>query len=154
MRKLNIALAVFALLSALIPAAIADAGEIEKTFPFELDRWYDLEVEDGPVTLHRIRVKHDDRKIRKSNIFRGGDTPYADTVVIELDYTNESDNDWEAKVLVHWRDSKKRPIDGYDDEEGLSEDERHETATMTIATLKYGLEVARDLYVNIEFYRD
>lgn len=152
MRKLAIA-AVLSLivLGAAHPAA---AGEIEKTFPFELDKWYQLDVTDGPVTLHRVRVKHDSRAVTKSKLFRGVDSPYSDTVVIELEYTNSSDSDWEADCLIQWLDAKGNVIDGYDDDEGLGEDEKHETATMTIATLKYGLEMAKDLYVKVSFDRD
>lgn len=132
----------------------AAAGEVEKTVPFELDKWYDLEVTDGPVTLHRVRVKHDSRAVTKSKLFRGVDSPYSDTVVIELEYSNDSDKDWEADCLIQWLDAKGNVIDGYDDEEGLGEDERHETTTMTIATLKYGLEMAKDLYIKVRFDRD
>ncbi|MCB1055019.1 MAG: hypothetical protein KDD11_05850 [Acidobacteria bacterium] len=152
MRKLALAIAlVLVVLGMARPVA---AGEVEKTFPFELDTWYDLGVTDGPVTLHRVRVKHDTRGLTKSKLFRGPDSPYSDTVVIELEYTNTSDKDWEAACLIHWLDAKGNVIDGYDDDEGLGEDEKKETATMTIATLKYGLEMAKKLYVKVAFHED
>lgn len=143
------ALAVF-----LLPAG-AQAGEVDRTFPFELDRWYDLEATDGPVTLHRIRLKEETGTFTKSSIFRaGGSSPYATTIVIELEYTNDSSRDWEAKVLAQWVDGEGRAIDGFDGDETLGEDERHEDTTMTISTIKYGLEVAREFEVKISFEED
>lgn len=146
--------AVVAVLFLLVPTD-ARAGEIDRTFPFELDRWYDLDVNDGPVTLHRIRVVEQTSGITKSSIFRaGGSSPFATTAVIELEYTNESERDWEARVLAQWVDSQGRAIDGYDGDETLHEDERNEDTTMTISTLKYGLEVAREFEVKISFEED
>jgi hypothetical protein len=147
-------LTVFALV-ALAGPAVVQAGEVDTSFPFELDRWYDLDVTDGPVTLHRIRVVEKTTGITKSSIFRaGGSSPYATTAVIELEYSNESSRDWEAKVLAHWVDDQGREIDGYDGEETLGEDERNEDTTMTISTIKYGLEMARQFEVKISFEED
>ena len=136
-------------------ADTAEAGELSRTFPFELGTWYELDVTDGPVTLHRIRVRRREGPVTKARLFRGVDTPYAETVVIELEYTNDTeDQEWEADILAHWVDSEGRPIDGYDDTESLNEDEGREIATMTIATLKYGIQVAKEFVVAIDFYED
>lgn len=146
--------AVVALVALLAPSG-AQAGEVDRSFPFELDRWFDLDVTDGPVTLHRIRVVEKTSGITKSSILRvGGSSPFATTVVIELEYSNDSPRDWEAKVLAQWVDGQGRAIDGYDGDETLGEDERNEDTTMTISTIKYGLEVAREFEVKISFEED
>jgi len=155
-RRLSTPIAILALCLALTPFLLppAHAGEVSRTFSFEVGKWYELGATDGPVTLHRIRVK-EDTGFTKTNIFRPGKAnPYATTVVIELEYSNSSSRDWEADIVAHWVDSQGRPIDGYDGEEGLGEDENHEGATMTISTLKYGLEMAKKLVVEIEFNPD
>lgn len=154
MRYLRPILCALTLLLSALAAAPARAGEVDKSFRFEMDHWYDLEVTDGPVTLHRIRVK-EDTGVTKSKIFRmGSKSDYSTTVVIELEYSNESSKDWEAHIEAYWVDGQGREIDGYKGTEGLGEDKKEDDTTMTFATLRYGLERAEKLIVKIEFEKD
>ena len=41
----------------LASASPADAGSVSKSVPFQLDEWIELDATDGPVTLHRIRIR-------------------------------------------------------------------------------------------------
>jgi len=131
-------------LFATLPAA---AVEIETDFPFELDKWYDLDFEDGPVTLHRVRVVAQKSNV-KSRLFRPSNSEFSETVQIQVEYTNTADKDYEADIDIVWVDAKGNEIDGYRDEEGIDEDE-HDEMTMTFSTLRYGLEQAKTLRVKI-----
>ena len=137
-----------ALLAAVL-AAPATAGEVEKSVPFELEKWHELEVTDGPLTLHRIRVT--ELSGVKSTIFRPGNSEYLTDVQVQIEYSNPSEDDVEADVEIHWLDAQGRIIDGYDDEEDFDDEERHEEQTITLSTLKYGLEVADTLRFTIRW---
>ncbi|MCB1037629.1 MAG: hypothetical protein KDD47_27605 [Acidobacteria bacterium] len=137
------------LLLASAAALPAEAASISKEFPFKLGEWYELEVTDGPVTIHRIRVEVQEGNV-KSKIFRPGNSEFSKTVQIQIEYTNRADKDYDADIDVVWVDAKGNEIDGYRDEEGIDEDERDEM-TMTLSTLKYGLEMAKTLKVGIRF---
>lgn len=139
----------FACLVAAVAALPAGAASISREFPFELDKWYELDVTDGPVTIHRVRVEHLDGNI-KSTVFRGTNTEFVETVQIQVEYTNESDRDYDADLDIVWVDSQGREIDGYRDEEGIDE-ESHDEMTAALSTSKYGLEVAKTLRVKIDF---
>lgn len=133
--------------------AAAWAGEVERKVSFALDKWIDLKVTDGPVTLHRLRLA-DLGKGPKSSVFRPGHEEYLQDVRIELEYSNESSRDWEAKISIVWKDADGRVIDGYHDTEELQDERRYEVATVTLSTLKYGLDRARRLEFSIRFYPD
>lgn len=131
-------------------AGQAAQAQVKKTVDFELDQWYDFEATSGPVTLHRVRIKTEKQNI-KSKLFRPGNAEYLQTIVIEMEFSNDSTRDIEADVFVEWLDSSGRVIDGYNDEEDFDEDERHEVQTVTLSTLKYGLEVAKKLKIDISW---
>lgn len=140
----------FAFLFLLAVAAPASAVTIEKDFPFELDTWYEIGHENGPIQIHRVRVKHVAGNL-KSRVFRGNDTEFVETVQIQVEYTNRSDDDVEADLDIVWVDSQGREIDGYREEEDMDEDE-HDEMTAALSTSKYGLEVAKTLKVRITYY--
>jgi hypothetical protein len=139
------------ILASAVPAA---AGSVSKSVPFQLDEWIELEAEDGPVTLHRIRVREVKGGFTKSKLFRPGNDQYLETIQIELEYTNTASRDWEADLDVTWLDSAGKVIDGYHDDESLNENERHEGTTVTLSTLRYGLDHAKKLEIAIEFRPD
>ena len=152
----------FTLLSALMAAlslsVIASspsiAGDVEKTVPFKLNTWIELDEQDGPVTLHRTQLEQQ-RGITKSSFMRPGNTEYLATVRIVLEYTNEEPRrDWEAELDIVWLDAQNKAIDGYRDEEDLDNDEHRETATVTLSTLQYGLHAAHKLRIQIDFHPD
>lgn len=125
------------------------AANIQKEFPFAVDEWFDIDVTDGPVTIHRIRIATQKGNI-KSKLFRPGNSAFSATVQIQIEYTNDSSRDYDADLDIVWVDAKGNEIDGYRDEEGIDEDEKDEM-TAVLSTLKYGLEQAKTLRVGIRF---
>ncbi len=144
LRSLCVAAAVSAL-----PAAAAFAGTAEKTVPFALDQWVELASTDGPVTLHRVRVVRQGG-VTKSSFMRPGNNKYLDDVQIQLEFTNESSNDWEARFAIEWLDGDGKVIDGYEGTEGLDSEQRHDQQTVTLSTLKYGIDKAKRLKIRID----
>lgn len=142
-----------ALVLSILVAAPAVAGDVEKKLPFALDQWIDLKVSDGPVTLHRVRLVHEGRGA-KSKILRPGNSEYLEDVKIELEFSNEASKDWEARLKVVWLDAAGTAIDGYNDTESLDSDSRYDTQTVTLSTLRYGLDRAEKLELRIDFYPD
>ncbi len=108
---------------------------------------------DGPVTLHRIRLVREGG-ITKSSFMRPGNSQYLADVQIQLEYTNDSTNDWEAKFDLEWLDSAGVAIDGYRGQEGLDSEKRHDEQTVTLSTLKYGIDRAKKLRIRIDFQPD
>ena len=143
-RTLCLALA----LAILLPLATF-AGTVEKNVPFKLDQWIDLASTDGPVTLHRVRLVREGG-VTKSSFMRPGNSQYLADVQIQLEFTNDSTNDWEAKFDVEWLDAAGDTIDGYKGQEGLDSEKRHEEQTVTLSTLKYGLDKAKKLKIRID----
>lgn len=145
-----------ALAAALVLAAplAVHAAEVDRTEAFALDKWYDLNVTEGPVTLHRIRVVRQSGPITKSLFVRPGNQQYSATIQFQLEYSNDATTDWVADFDVALLDSQGNAIDGYHDEEGLDEGERHEQTTVTLSTLKYALERAQQLRIKIRCEAD
>lgn len=145
---------------ALVAAALASslfatgalAGEVEKNVDFELDRWIELESTDGPLTLHRFRIVR--ASGTKSRLLRPGNSEYLEDVQLQLEFTNDASRDWEARLDVVWSDGSGNVIDGYHDSENLDNDSRHDQQTVTLSTLRYGLERARKLKLRIRFDPD
>lgn len=144
-------LAALALALLMLPGTLA-AEDVDRSFPFELDTWYDLNVEADGITLHRVRVEKVDSNI-KSRVFRPGikDDPMIQDVQIQVEYSNDSRRDVEADLEIFWVDSRGRRIDGYEGEEDMDEGERYEQMTALRSTLTYGLDVAEKLDVKIRF---
>jgi hypothetical protein len=136
----------------LLATAPALAGEVEKKADFELDRWIELESTDGPVTLHRFRIVR--ASGTKSRILRPGNSEYLEDVQLQLEFSNDASRDWEARFDVVWSDASGNPIDGYHDSENLDNDSRHDQQTVTLSTLRYGLEHAKRLSVRIRYDPD
>ena len=147
------ALVLAATLALSAPLAVAAAG-VDRTEAFVLDKWYDLNVTEGPVTLHRLRVVKQTGPITKSLFVRPGNQQYSETIQFQLEYSNDSTADWVADLDVALLDSQGTAIDGYHDDEGLGEEERHEQATVTLSTLKYALARATKLRIKISCEKD
>ncbi len=126
------------------------AESVNKTVPFELDRWYELKVEEGPVILHRMRIAGKEGLVSKSKIFRPGNSEYLETVQIQIEYSNNSSKDWKAELKIHWLDEQDRIIDGYNGSEELGEEERFQHAHVSLSTLKYGLDRAKKLRIRMD----
>jgi hypothetical protein len=147
------ATAVLAVLLAGATAAPLAAGQVEKSAPFALDQLIELGATDGPATLHRIRLVRASG-FTKSKLVRPGNSEYLTDVQVQLEYSNDATRDWEARLDIEWLDAEGRPIDGYDDRESLDSDARFEQQTVTLSTLRYGLERAKTIQVRIEFHPD
>ena len=141
-------------LSVLLPAA-AEAAPFRRTVPFALDQWVDIAFEDGPVTIHRLRIERKGGlKGFKSVLSRPGNTEFVRDVQVQIEFSNSSTMDWEVKASVVWLDANDQVIDGYQGDEGLGEGESHELATMLFSTLKYGLDQARKLRIELSIQPD
>lgn len=138
--------------TAVLSASPARAGEVEKKVAFALGEWVALDSTDGPVTIHRIRIERQGG-LTKSRLFRpGGGASYAADVQVQIEFTNDATRDWEAAVEVEWLDKDGVPIDGYRGEENLDSESRRDLQTITLSTLKYGLDRAKKLRVRLEFH--
>jgi hypothetical protein len=153
-RRFAVPLLLFVLATSILAqASPAAAGQVEKSFPFALDRWCDVEVNDGPVTIHRVRVELMKGGVTKSSFVRPGNTDFLETVRVVVEYSNKDPkNDWKADLDVTWVDAAGKVIDGYRDDENIDNDARKEDIHAMISTLKYGLEKAKSLKVKIDFH--
>ena len=134
-------------LVALFALPLAGAAE-ERSVPFALDQWIDIKTTEGPVTLHRIRLASQSG-MTKSKLFRPGGSNYTRDVQVQLEFSNESTADWEARIRFEWLDAAGTVIDGYQGSENLDNEAKFDRQTMTISTLRYGLDRAKTLRFEI-----
>ncbi len=140
---------------ALMGSMFAYSGELTKNVNFALDKWVELNSTDGPVTIHRFRIIEQKKSgFTKSALFRPGNSENLMEIQIQIEYSNDSSRDWDADIEIGWYDAQGKLIDGYNDTESINEDERKEEITVTLSTLKYGIEVAKKLKLHIEYHRD
>ena len=141
--------------AALLLALLAPlpALAVEKSAPFALDQWIELKATEGPVTLHRIRLTGQGG-ITKSKFMRPGNTEYVSDVQIQLEFSNEATDDWKAQIHFRWLDAEGKVIDGYNGGEQLDSESKFEQQTVTLSTLRYGLEKAKKIEVEISLSRD
>ena len=141
-------------LSLLVPTG-AEAAPFRRSVPFVLDQWVGIDFKDGPVTIHRLRIERKSGlKGFKSVVSRPGNTEFLQDVQVQIEYSNGSTSDWEVKTNIVWLDANDQVIDGYRGGEGLSDGSSHELATMLFSTLKYGLEQARKLTIELAIQPD
>lgn len=136
------------LLLALVPLPVA-GEEVSKKISFEFDRWYDLGLKDGPVELHRLRVVRLGSGSLKSRLSRPSGEEYFEDVRIEIEFSNDSTSDWEVRGKIEWLDADGRAIDGFRGKEELNDGSAHEVAKVTLPTLRYGLDRARRLLIEL-----
>jgi len=129
---------------ALAAPALAQTS-VDKTVPFELDKWYELGVKDGPVTLHRIRLARQAGGGLKARVTRAADEEYTVPIKVELEYSNASSSDWKAAFRISWVDDDGQVIDGYNGSSQLDDKKDFDRVGGTVTTLKYGLARARPL---------
>ncbi|MGE0640826.1 MAG: hypothetical protein AB7G12_17160 [Thermoanaerobaculia bacterium] len=134
-------------LAGLFALPLASAA-VEKTVPFALDQWIEIKATDGPVTLHRIRLASQGG-LTKSKLFRPGSSSYTRDVQVQLEFSNEATSDWDARIRFEWIDAAGAVIDGYAGTESLDSESKFEQQTMTLSTLRYGLEKAKKIRFEI-----
>ncbi len=148
-RKVVKAILVAVLLAAGV--GVANAEEVVKSYEFEVDRWHEIAVSDGPVTLHRIRIDRKEDRLTKSVLARPYNQQNLEPVRFQLDYSNGSSSKWRARITLRWLDEEGRVIDGFSANETLQKKSANKIAQASVATLKYGLERAKTLEVEIRF---
>jgi len=131
------------LLAATVLAAPASAQtSVDRTVPFELDKWFELNVKEGPVTLHRIRLERVGGGGLKARV-TGGEDEYRVAVKVELEYSNAASSDWRGVFRISWVDESGETIDGYNGSHELEEKKDFNRTGGTVTTLRYGLAHAR-----------
>jgi len=136
---------IFTLLAATVLAAPASAQtSVDKTVPFELDKWYELNVKEGPITLHRIRLERAGGGGLKARV-TGGEDEYRAQVKVDLEYSNVASADWRVVFRISWLDDGGETIDGYNGSHELEEKKDFNRTGGTVTTLRYGLARARKL---------
>src|SRR4051812_83653 len=104
------ALAILAVAALAAPAAAQTA--VDKTLPFEVDKWYDLGVKEGPITLHRLHLERQGGVPLKARVAGEADE-FRVPVKVELEYSNAASTDWKAVMRITWLDEQGIVIDGY-----------------------------------------
>ena len=131
-------------------ASAATAGEaIVKSYDFAVDKWFEIEESDGPITLHRIRIDRKEDRLTKSVIARPYNQQYLEPVRFQLDYTNTSSAKWKTRVTVRWLDEEGSVIDGFSANETFQKNSARRIVQASVATLKYGLQQATTLEVEV-----
>ena len=133
-------------LAATVLAVPASAQtSVDRTVPFELEKWFELNVKEGPITLHRIRLERVGAGLKAR--VTGGEDEYRVPVKAELEYSNVASSDWRVVFRISWVDDGGEAIDGYNGSHQLSEKKDFERASGTVTTLRYGLARAKKLRV-------
>jgi len=133
------------MLAATVLAAPASAQtSVDRTVPFELDKWFELNVKEGPITLHRIRLERVGGGGLKARV-TGGEDEYRVAVKVELEYSNAASSDWRGVFRISWVDEAGETIDGYNGSHELEEKKDFIRTGGTVTTLRYGLAHARRL---------
>ena len=134
-------------LAATVLAVPASAQtSVDRTVPFELDKWFELNVKEGPITLHRIRLERVGGGGLKARV-TGGEDEYRVAVKVELEYSNAASSDWRGVFRISWVDESGETIDGYNGSHELEEKKDFSRAGGTVTTLRYGLARARKLRI-------
>jgi hypothetical protein len=150
-RQMSRSLTRLALLAAALSVTAVPARaqtSVNKTVPFELDKWYELNVKEGPITLHRIRLERQGSGGIKSRV--RGANEYDTTVKCDLEFSNAATHDWKANFHVVWLDDSDEPIDGYTGASDLDEKKDFDHAGGSVTTLKYGLTKAKKMKIVID----
>jgi len=107
-------------LAATVLAVPASAQtSVDRTVPFELEKWFELNVKEGPITLHRIRLERVGAGLKAR--VTGGEDEYRVAVKVELEYSNAASSDWRGVFRISWVDESGETIDGYNGSHELEE---------------------------------
>jgi hypothetical protein len=127
---------------------------VDKSFPFQLERWYELDAKEGPVTLHRIRLEKGGAGVKSKVLGGGGGSPFETPLILQVECSNVASRDWQASFRVEWTDEEGEVIDGYHGEKELDAEKQFERINLSLSTLRYGLARARKLKVAIDVRPD
>jgi hypothetical protein len=144
-RRAALSLLVLALALAASPVF---GGSVDRDVPFVFDEWIEIGYTDGPVTIHRVRIAK--TGLAKSKIFRPTNSEFSEDVQVQIEYTNDSERDFDCDLDIVWLDAQGVEIDGYRGEEDIDENDRDQM-TAAFSTLKYGLDRAATLHIGLRF---
>jgi hypothetical protein len=138
---------VFAL-GAVLSGAAAPAADrlVDKTLPFQVDKWYELDAKEGPVTVHRLRVERGGGGLKTKML---GPSEYQVPLTLDLEYSNAASHDWKASVRVEWLDDDGEIIDGFNERKEFDDAKQFEHLHASLTTLRYGVGRARKLRITI-----
>jgi len=143
---------VAALVLGLLAPVPGHAASVKKSVALEFDKWYDVDLQDGPVTLHRIRFERKHESMR-AKLIRPGNTEPMQDVQVQFEFSNHDKEDWKALIRFSWMDADGKTIDSYSSEENLDDSSDHKGQTITVPTLAYGLDRAKTLAYEISIGR-
>lgn len=144
--------AVVALVWGCFGATPVHAASTQKKVALAFDTWYDLNLEDGPVTVHRMRIERKHESVR-AKLCRPGKSEHLQDIQVQIEYSNHDKKDWKALVRLELVDGSDATIDGLQSEENLDDGSDHAKDTITIPTLIYGLDRAKTLQYEISIGR-
>ncbi len=151
-QKKFVSAAVAALALGLLLPLPGRAASTQKKQPLEFDKWYDVNLQDGPVTLHRFRLERKHESVR-AKLIRPGNTDPMQDVQMQFEFTNHDSKDWKALIRFSWLDADGTQIDAYASEENLDDGSSNKRQTITVPTLVYGLDRAKTLSYEISLGR-
>jgi hypothetical protein len=127
----------------------AEATVLKHSCDFRLETWCDINLTDGPVTIHRARVTTTESGLRSISATNVLNDEYLKRIMVQIEFTNEGSRKYKSFVKVRWLDSEGEAIDGFGDEEGLEPGKTRGVIKRSIGALKYGLTRAATLDVEI-----
>ncbi|MEM6704280.1 MAG: hypothetical protein AAF690_16305 [Acidobacteriota bacterium] len=136
-------------LFAWVVAAPATAQKVQRTLPFEVDQWIDLEVVNGAITLHRFRIVRDNTLVEPKLLGSKPDFEFHDGLQFQLEFTNDGDYNWKADVRLEWKDDREALIEGMSGQVTLNKRKRHHVRKVTDVALRYGIQRAQQLELKI-----
>jgi hypothetical protein len=148
--RFNVPVVLCALLVLVLASpSTADAAPITRAFDFEVDSWYAVDQKEGPITIHRVRLETRSGGRVKSTVSRPLNETNMQPIALRIEYSNEADRKWTSHVEVRWLDEDGKLIDGFQTKQGLTRNSARKVNQATVTTLKYGLERAATLEVEV-----
>jgi hypothetical protein len=127
----------------------AEATLLKHSCDFQIEHWCDINLTDGPVTIHRARVTTTDTGLRSISASNVLNDEYLKRVMVQIEYTNEGSRKYKSFAKVRWLDGDGEPIDGFGDEEGLEAGKTRAMIKRSIGALTYGLTKAKTLEIEV-----
>ena len=116
---------------------------------FEIGKWYDLAIKNGPVTIHRFRIERKASRLSKLKSLLPGNSQDMEDLQLQIEYSNQADSDWQTSFDVSWLDKSGKLIDGFHGNEDLTAGRDHDLVTNSLSTSRYGVEQADKLQYHI-----
>src|SRR6187401_2523147 len=83
-----------------VTAHSAQATVLKQACEFRLEAWCDINLVDGPVTIHRARVTTTEAGIRSISAKNVLNDEYLKRISVQIEYTNEGDRKYKSFVKV------------------------------------------------------